>query len=247
MLIGIVSDIHANLAAFQTVLAALEQVGATKMIWCLGDMVGYGPKPNECLNLLRSYDHICVPGNHDWGVLGLTPAENFNGDARAVLEWTQRELTPDNKAYLKNLPLRWLPEPGGWTVVHASPRDPIWEYLLEKEEARENFPFFETPFCFVGHTHVPVVFRQAPESGSIKKALPQPTEQVFLGQARLIMNPGSVGQPRDGNPQAAFGILDTTNSTFHFLRIDYPIQKTQEEMKQLGFPKKLIARLGYGF
>jgi len=131
--------------------------------------------------------------------------------------------------------------------VHASPRDPIWEYLLDKEGAKENFPLFETSYCFVGHTHLPVVFRQTEPGGAIKMITPQPGEQVRLGSARLIINPGSVGQPRDGNPDAAYGILDTTAGVFHFLRVEYPITATQAAMNALGFPKKLVVRLEYGF
>src|SRR5438105_8697299 len=125
--IGIVSDIHANLVAFEAVLEALHEAGATERLWCIGDMVGYGPQPNECLDLLRSYDHICVPGNHDYGVLGKTDRASFNADALFVLRWTDERLTTDNRQYLESLPLRWEPD-DAFTVVHASPRDPIWEY-----------------------------------------------------------------------------------------------------------------------
>ncbi|HUS14350.1 MAG TPA: metallophosphoesterase family protein [Chloroflexia bacterium] len=247
MRIGIISDIHANLVAFETVLAALRDAGATERIWCIGDMVGYGPHPNECLDLLRSHDHICVPGNHDYGLLGKTDIQNFNGDARFALEWTAGVLTADNRAYLDALPLRWLPDPERFTVVHASPRDPIWEYLLDTGAAGECFPYFDTPYCLVGHTHVPVVFRQTQTDGPVKLAQPEPGEQVQLGQARLIMNPGSVGQPRDGNPQAAFAILDQEAGTLEFRRLDYAIATTQAAMRALNFPKRLISRLDYGF
>jgi predicted phosphodiesterase len=244
--IGIVSDIHSNLAAFETVLEALQKAGATERLWCIGDMVGYGPHPNECLDLLRSHDHICVPGNHDYGVIGKTERANFNADALFVLRWTDSVLTPDNRGYLEGLRPRWIPDEE-FTVVHASPRDPIWEYLLEAQAARECFPYFNTPYCFVGHTHVPVVFRQAGEDGPVKLIQPEPDEQVRLGESRLIINPGSVGQPRDGNPQAAYGILDTEQHTFEFHRLDYPIPVTQAAMRELNFPRRLISRLDYGF
>ena len=246
MRIGIISDIHANLPALETVLGALHEAGATERLWCIGDMVGYGPHPNECLDLLRSYDHICVPGNHDYGLLGKTDIANFNSDARAVLKWTGSVITADNRAYLEGLPLRWAPD-DQFTVVHASPRDPIWEYLLEAAAARECFPYFDTPYCLVGHTHVPVVFRQMEDKGPVKPILPEPGEQVRLGAARLILNPGSVGQPRDGNPHAAYAILDTEQAVFEFRRIPYPITTTQAAMRALDFPKRLIARLDYGF
>ncbi|HMA34682.1 MAG TPA: metallophosphoesterase family protein [Chloroflexia bacterium] len=247
MRIGIVSDIHANLAAFEIVLGALQQAGAIDRLWCIGDMVGYGPHPNECLDLLRSHDHICVPGNHDFGLLGKTPIQNFNADARFALDWTASVLTESHRTYLDQLPLRWLPDETLFTVVHASPRDPIWEYLLDTQAARESFPYFTTPYCLVGHTHVPVVFRQMQDGGPVKLVQPEPGEVVRLAEARLIINPGSVGQPRDGNPQAAYAIFDQEAGTLQFARIDYPIAVTQLAMRQLNFPKRLIARLEYGY
>jgi len=245
--IGIVSDIHANLAAFEAVIAALRTAGATERLWCIGDMVGYGPNPNECLDLLRSFDHICVPGNHDYGLLGKTDIENFNGDARFALEWTEEVIRQDNRDYLDALDQPWVPDNGDFTVVHASPRDPIWEYLLDVEAAYECFPFFGTPYCLVGHTHVPVVFRQSPGGGPVKLGQPEPGEQLRLGGTRMIINPGSVGQPRDGNPQAAFAILDLERATLEFQRVEYPISVTQAAMRELNFPRRLIQRLDYGF
>jgi predicted phosphodiesterase len=247
MRIGIVSDIHANLAAFETVIDALRQANATDRVWCIGDMVGYGPHPNECLDLLREYDHVCVPGNHDFGLLGKTPIEHFNSDARAVLEWTASVLRPDLHEYLNALDQPWVPDSGDFTIVHASPRDPIWEYLLNTEDARACMPLFGTPYCLVGHTHIPVVFRETSPGGPVKLAQPEPGEEVRLGPARLIMNPGSVGQPRDANPQAAYGIYDTEARTFTFHRIDYPITQTQSAMRALRFPKRLITRLDFGY
>lgn len=247
MRIGIVSDIHANLVAFETVITALQRAGATRRIWCIGDMVGYGPRPNECIDLLRSFDHICVPGNHDYGLLGKTDIAHFNADARFALQWTATVIRPDNLAYLGGLDQPWVPDRGNFTVVHASPRDPIWEYLLDAEAAAACFPYFATPYCLVGHTHVPAVFRQAAAEGPVKLVPPQPGEQVRLTEARMILNPGSVGQPRDGNPQAAYAILDPDQGTIEFQRIEYPVATTQAQMRALNFPKRLVARLDYGF
>ncbi len=247
MRIGIVSDIHANLAAFEIVIAALRKAGATDRLWCIGDMVGYGPHPNECLDLLRDFDHVCVPGNHDYGLLGKTPISNFNGDARFALEWTATVLRPDLHAYLDGLDQPWLPDNGQFTIVHASPRDPIWEYLLNTGDARECFPLFGTPYCLVGHTHIPVVFRETEPGGPVKLAQPESGEAVRLGESRLICNPGSVGQPRDSNPQAAYAILDQEERTLTFYRIDYPIAVTQAAMRALNFPKRLISRLDFGY
>jgi diadenosine tetraphosphatase ApaH/serine/threonine PP2A family protein phosphatase len=245
--IGIVTDIHANLAAFETVLAQLKAQKATERLWCLGDVVGYGPFPNECLDLLREYEHICLPGNHDWGAIGRADPNLFNSDARFVLEWTAERLTPDNRAYLEALPeIVHMPDVP-FTLVHASPRDHIWEYLLEPQEAAECFPFFETSYCLVGHTHVPAVFRQSPEDGTVKMILPEPNEMVRLSSPRLILNPGSVGQPRDHDPRAHYAIYDTDEHTLQFCRVDYPIAVTQGAMQALDFPRRLIARLDYGF
>ena len=247
MRIGIVSDIHANLAAFKTVLAKLNELGATERLWCLGDVVGYGPQPNECIELLREYEHVCLPGNHDWGAIGRADPNMFNAEARFALEWTAAHLTPDNKAYLAALP-EILPMPDApFTLVHASPRDPIWEYLLEPQAAAECFPLLDTPYCLVGHTHVPAVFRQSPNDEAVKLVLPELGETVRLGAARLIMNPGSVGQPRDHDSRAHFAVYDTAEQTILFERIDYPIDVTQAAMEALNFPRRLITRLDYGF
>ncbi|MGI8586094.1 MAG: metallophosphoesterase family protein [Chloroflexia bacterium] len=247
MRIGIVSDIHANLAAFEVVIGALRRVSATERLWCIGDMVGYGPQPNECLDLLRSFDHVCVPGNHDYGLLGKTDIENFNADARVALEWTESVIRPDNRAYLDALDQPWVPDNGPFSIVHASPRDPIWEYVVNVEEARECFSYFETPYCLIGHTHVPSVFRQVKQGGEVKLAQPSAGEQLRLGDDRLLINPGSVGQPRDGNPQAAYAVLDQELGIIEFQRADYPIAETQALMRDLRFPKRLITRLEYGF
>ena len=247
MRIGIISDIHANFVALETVLAKLKEVGATTRLWCLGDVVGYGPHPNECIDLLRTHEHICLPGNHDWGCIGRADPNMFNTEARFVLEWTAAHLNADNRDYLAALP-EIVPMPDvPFTLVHASPRDPIWEYLLEPQAAAECFPLIDTPYCLVGHTHVPAVFRQAPGDETVKMVLPEPTETVRLGAARLIVNPGSVGQPRDHDPRAHYAVFDSDENTLQFGRIDYDIAATQDAMRALDFPRRLITRLDYGF
>ena len=245
MRIGIVSDIHGNLAAFETVIATLKDLTATERIWCLGDIVGYGPYPNECIDLLRTFAHVCLPGNHDWGAIGRADPNLFNTEARAVLTWTADHLTADNRAYLAGLP-EILPMPDApFTLVHASPRDPIWEYLLDPDAAAECFPLLHTPYCLIGHTHVPTVFRRGPDE-VVKMILPEPTEVVRLGPQPLILNPGSVGQPRDRDPRAHCAVYDDAEQTIEFHRVEYPIPITQARMRELGFPQRLVNRLDYG-
>ena len=239
----LVSDIHANLAAFETVL---QDAGQFDFIWCLGDMVGYGPDPNECIALLRTYPHVCLAGNHDWAALGKLDVRGFNVDARVANQWTQSVLTPESQAYLQGLqPLR---TELGYTLVHGSPRQPIWEYVLDPLTAELNFPSFKTPVCFVGHTHVPVCFF-LPESGDdhlCEPHSPRYGHTVQLNNGRWIVNPGSVGQPRDGLPYAAYAILDAEHNTLEHRRAEYPIETTQGRMRAVKLPQRLIDRLAVG-
>ncbi len=263
MRIGIISDIHGNYVALH---AVLEQMGDIDSLWCLGDIVGYGPQPNECIDAIRLYPHLSIPGNHDWGMLGRLDAEMFNRDARTVLEWSRKNLTASNLAYMEALPVTMKAFGQCFTLVHASPRDPMWEYLLDLFDAAECFPLFSSRYCFVGHTHVPLIFRDM--SGVVKVAIPEPGEVMQLnvwpkvertdtsGGPRMIINPGSVGQPRDGDPRAAYMVLDIPDNatlagwdwtaTLTFERVEYPIEETQEIMRGLGFPPRLISRLELG-
>jgi len=245
MRIGIVEDIHANLPAFVRVLTKLKEHDATDHLWCLGDVVGYGPHPNECLELLREHDHRCVPGNHDWGTIGRTDPQLFNDISLWALNWTKERLSPDNRAYLESLPVT-IPVPDSpFTLVHGSPRDPIWEYLVEAEDAAPNFPLFATPYCLVGHTHLPRIFRLRAD-GTVTAREPQAGEVLTLGAERLIVNAGSVGQPRDGDPRAHYAVLDTSAGTILFDRVEYPIILTQARMRDWDFPVGLIRRLEIG-
>ncbi|MEA3459769.1 MAG: metallophosphoesterase family protein, partial [Chloroflexota bacterium] len=181
----VISDIHSNLAAFEAVLA---DAGEYDKVWCLGDLVGYGPRPNECIERLRQLDHVCVAGNHDWAAIGKLDLEDFNADARRACLWTRKTLSPENWKFLESLPERLEFPDLDFTLVHGSPRHPIWEYILSPFTAEANFAHFDTRFCLVGHTHVPTVFRQRPwDPGELSNPL-------HLGEERLIINPGSVGQ-----------------------------------------------------
>ena len=237
----IISDIHSNLAAFEAVLA---DAGAFDRVWCLGDVVGYGPDPNECIEQLRDLPHICVAGNHDWATLGKLDIEDFNADAKKACLWTREQLSPSNLEYLESLPKSLVEE--DFTLVHGSPRHPIWEYILNPSIAEANFEYFDTRFCFVGHTHVPVIYRDNPNQ-ACDTLIPSPDAQLVLGEERLIINPGSVGQPRDGDPRASYAVLDSDELALEYRRIPYPIEITQARMVEKGLPVRLIMRLAYGW
>lgn len=243
MRILIISDIHANYTAFETVLKDAE--GDWDFVWCLGDVVGYGPDPNECVEKLKTMPHLCLAGNHDWAALGRLDVRTFNPDARRAVEWTQETLTPDNVKYLEALPVTFVI--GEYTLVHASPREPVWEYILEPLIAALNFPHFETPYCFVGHTHQPVIYTMVEDNGDTHSASPQYRQPHHLNGKRQIINPGSIGQPRDQNPDAAYGILDMETGVFEHRRIPYDIAAVQERMRKHSMPERLVTRLEHGW
>ena len=237
----VLSDIHANLAALE---AVLEDAPDFDEVWCLGDLVGYGPKPNECIERVRGLPHTSLAGNHDWAALGKLDLSSFNTIARTANEWTQRQLTSSSRGYLNGLSPSL--QQGDFAMAHASPREPIWEYIMDTHTARENFEHFQTPYCLVGHTHVPVLFELDEDRGRCEALLPPLPEPVNLGSHRAIINPGSVGQPRDGDPRASYALLDTDEMTWSFHRVAYPIEVTQERMEAAGLPRRLIDRLEMG-
>ena len=242
MRILVISDIHANLPAFEAVLKAAD--GQWERIWFLGDIIGYGPDPNECIALLREFDHVSLSGNHDWAALDKLDIEEFNEDARAAVLWTRSVLSEESRTYLDSLPpKRGL---GDFTLAHASPRHPVWEYIIDYDTAVANFAHFDTAFCLVGHPHIPLhIVEDTP--GDLIILPPVIDEIVSLENQRVILNPGSVGQPRDDDPRAAYALLDTENLTWRFGRVPYPIEKTQQHMRQVGLPNALIQRLSFGW
>ncbi len=251
MRVLVLSDIHANLAALEAVLADAQELGYDET-WCLGDIVGYGPDPNECIERLGNLPGklVCVAGNHDWAALERLSVDDFNPEARRAVEWTRAELTARHRVWLEGLP----DDPqvlGRYTITHGSPRGPIWEYILTPSIAQSNFAYFSTPYCLVGHTHVPVIYRLAEgeEEGQRCQAL-IPAQDQFIrleGPHRLILNPGSVGQPRDSDPRASYALLDTEDDIWLYRRLPYPIELTQAKMREAGLPERLIARLSYGW
>ena len=171
----VLSDIHSNLEAFQ---AVLDDAGPVDQVWCLGDVVGYGPDPNGCVELLRSLPHLCTAGNHDWATLGKLDLRDFNPDAREANLWNRQQLTPENLAYLEALPEKLVN--GQFTLIHGSPRFPIWEYIIYASTAQLNFEHFDTPFCFVGHTHTPVIFRLVKEGDTVEVKEKSREKTAFL-------------------------------------------------------------------
>ena len=239
---AIIADIHANFTAFQAVLDDISQRGGVDEYWCLGDIVGYGPEPRECIKLLRSLNHICVAGNHDWGAAGKLGASEFNPDAAVACRWTALQLSKRDIAYLKKLPVTL--ERGHFTLVHGSPREPILEYIISQSIARENFPAFISRYCLAGHSHVPQIFKE--EDGDCLASRFLPEIKLILGSNRLIINPGGVGQPRDGDPRASYAIYDQEFGIIQLHRVSYDIEITQEKMMAAGLPIRLVTRLNQG-
>jgi len=238
--IGIVSDVHSN---YPALTAVLEDMSVVDELWCLGDIIGYGPFPNECVEALRANHCLAIPGNHDWGCAGKIPLDDFNVDARWACEWSRDVIEPEHLQYLSELPLTRTE--GDFTLAHGSAHEPIWEYTAYASVARLSFHYFSTRYCLVGHTHVPLVFVDA---GQQPETLhPGPDTPLQLGSTRAIINPGSVGQPRDGNPQAAYGVIDTDEAVFEFRRVDYDFREIQGRMVELAFPERLVKRLAYGW
>ena len=226
MRIAVLSDIHANLPALEAVIADLSDVDE---MWVLGDTVGYGPQPNEVIEALQRAGARSVLGNHDGAAIGVVNARYFNPDARAAIDWTSENVDVNARGYLATLPE--VRRDGGLTAVHGSPRDPIWEYITTSEIAAANFGAFDTRLCLFGHTHQPVAFRST--EGSVEAILGLPDTSVTLDvEARFLLNPGSVGQPRDGLRDAAYAILElgdpNDSGVIEFRRVGYDVDRTQE-------------------
>ena len=241
---AILADIHSNLVAFQAVLAAIEAEGGFDEIWCLGDVVGYGPEPHACIELLRNYKHVCVVGNHDWAAVGNIDISDFNPDAARACRWTAQQLNAQDIDYLLNLPEKIVL--GDFTLVHGSPRYPILEYLLSAGDACDNFGYFDTSFCLVGHSHVPSVFVQDKDGNCFDVGTADEIKLAWQSN-RLIINPGGVGQPRDGDSRASYMIYDSDAQMMYHYRVHYDITSTQKKMAEHKLPSFLIRRLSYGY
>jgi len=240
---ALIADIHANLTAFTAVLDNIEHRGGVAELWCLGDVVGYGPDPSQCIELLRKYKHICVVGNHDLAAIGKLALADFNPDAAFACRWTAQQLSPEDIEYLESLPQ--VIEKDDFTLVHGSPREPIWEYLISTSSAKENFAYFNSRFCLVGHSHVPLIFRQDEDVNCSFIPLSTNIGQV-LGKSRMIINPGGIGQPRDGDPRASYAIYDSESKVVRLYRVPYDINATQIRMVKKNLPMRLVVRLEHG-
>ena len=244
MRITLVTDVHANLAALEAVLRHAEERQALDEIWSMGDLVGYGPQPGECLALLRRYTFHSVIGNHDLAAVGGMDTTNFNPEAAAANAWTAKQLTPEDAEFLRGLPETIVRDE--ITMVHGSLRWPVWEYIFSTDAALGHFKRQQTPYSIVGHTHVPMLFEEAPDRDDPLVWPLSDEDVVDLKQRRLIINPGGVGQPRDGDPRSAYAVYDTDERAVTFYRIPYDIERTQQAMAAAGLPERLITRLSFG-
>lgn len=239
----IISDIHANLTALEAVLA---DAGSYDRVLCLGDVVGYGPDPDTCIERIRELPNLsCIKGNHDAAILGEIDVRAFNFEARASLVWLENALHPENKVWLGSLPESLTID--NFKLAHGSPRSPIWEYVMDVATAWANFSAFETPFCLVGHTHLPGVYQQDESSpNSVYLQLIEPDRPFWVNQ-KAIINPGSVGQPRDHDPRAAYLIHDDADDRWDFRRVAYDISQVQERIRAAGLPERHAQRLEGGW
>ncbi len=243
MRVLVISDIHANYTALE---AVLKDAGTVDETWCLGDLVGYGPDPNAVVEEMRDIARLtCILGNHDMAAIGRMPLEAFNGDARRSLIYHERVLSASNMDFMRSLSAN-VKVRGEATLAHGSPRDPLWEYILNALSAQVNFEHFETPWCFVGHSHIQCVFTQEEKNSRVTVNQTRADETVEL-RRKLILNPGSVGQPRDRDPRAAYAIYDTSALTWTSRRVEYNIPEVQERIRAAGLPEKHAARIAQGW
>jgi len=241
MRIAVISDIHANLAALEAVLAEIDTEPPDEL-WCLGDLVGYGPRPNECCEIVAARAAICLGGNHDLAVRGTIDLYEFSGDAAVAARWTQGILTPSAHAYLDGLEPEG--ERAGVALYHGSARDPVWEYVLSDEAAAATLALAGAPLVLVGHSHA--ALEVALRNGRLSGGLAPAGTELVLDDARRLLNPGSVGQPRDGDPRAAYLRLDLDGGPATFHRAAYDVERTQAEMHAAGLPETLAERLSVG-
>ena len=243
MRILVISDIHANYPALE---AVLQDAGKVDETWCLGDLVGYGPDPNMVIERVRELPNLtCILGNHDVAVMGKMALEAFNEDARRSLTWTEKVLSADAMDFLQTLPQNAKVR-GDVTLAHGSPRDPVWEYVLNTLSARLNFDQFETSLCFVGHTHIQCIFQLDKKADRVTMGTTKVDKPISLTQ-RAIINPGSVGQPRDRDPRAAYAIYDSHAKTWEAHRVEYDVAEVQRRIREAGLPEKHAMRLAEGW
>ncbi|MGB4595748.1 MAG: metallophosphoesterase family protein [Anaerolineaceae bacterium] len=236
----VISDIHANLTALE---AVIQHAGKVDQVFCLGDLVGYGPDPNEVVRLIRGLPNLtCIMGNHDAALLGFIDITAFNGEAFAALNIQNEMLDQEARNFLELLPVKIEVE--AITLSHGSPRNPIWEYILNATTASANFPEFETNGCLIGHTHVPSIFIE--REIAVPQLLLPGSGDRWKPTGKFILNPGSVGQPRDRNSRASYVIHDSDENTWEFTRVGYDIDSVIERVQAKGLPSRLGRRLKQG-
>ena len=243
MLYGVFSDVHGNYQALKAVLSFFRENKVSRYI-CCGDLVGYGPQPAECVRAVMDLPDVSVVlGNHDAALVGKMELRWFNHNAVKALEFARGKLSGAELAYLAAL--TETVTTGDFTLVHGSPMKPLTEYLLSESQFADNLTYWQTSPCFIGHSHMPVYFRQS--EGSLPETdFLRPAAKVMLDGVRYMINPGSVGQPRDGNPRASCGLYDPKKKTFELFRVDYDLSITQELMQACGLPQVLMERLTFG-
>ncbi len=238
---AIISDIHGNYEALESVLMEIDRHGVDSIL-CLGDVVGYGPNPNECVALIRERAEVTLAGNHDHAPLGRMDISYFNPWARSAIEWTRKELTQSSIDFLLELPLKI--DRDDFTIVHSTPLEPAdWNYIITIGDAVKNFPEFSTRVCFIGHSHVPMAI-SLNEGDDCRVLKENPI--VISEDLRYIINVGSVGQPRDLNPLSSFAFYDTSDKKYELVRVEYDIAKTQRKIRQSKLPDFLAERLELG-
>ena len=243
MRVAVVTDIHANRHAFEAVLADLEDAGADE-VWCLGDLVGYGGEPNECVELARERADLCLAGNHDLAVTGALGIEEFSRGAATSARWTQTVIAEENLVFLQGLAPEG--EDTGIGLYHGSPRDPVWEYVLTVPLAERCLDAAPQRVALVGHSHIALAFARPAGDGRVLATSAGAGDHADLDAGEWLINPGSVGQPRDGDPRAAWLLLDTDAQRAEWRRTEYDIPGAQQAIRAAGLPDSLAERLGYG-
>jgi diadenosine tetraphosphatase ApaH/serine/threonine PP2A family protein phosphatase len=241
MRVAVLSDIHSNLHALEAVLADVD-LQAPDQIWCLGDVVGYGPRPNECIAIIRERADLCLCGNHDLASTGGLDTADFSGDAGVAARWTRAALGAAEADWLRGL--EPLAERPGVELFHGSPRDPVWDYVLTEQIALISILETTAPLVLVGHSHVALALGW--DGDALAGGLAPDGTEVETAGRRWLMNPGSVGQPRDGDPRAAWALIDDAVGQSAFRRVPYPIEKTQAEIRDRDLPDALAQRLTHG-
>ncbi len=242
MKVLVLSDIHANYDALK---AVLEDAGSFDAVWCLGDVIGYGPEPNECITTIRSLPNLlCVLGNHDVAAMGKINTHLFNYEARVSINWLKNQLSQESIKFLDNVEEKIVNQ--DVTLVHGSPYNPIWEYVLDPYIAKFNFDHFSTRYCFVGHTHQPLICAFNSETQGIEWGQPE-MGVVYPLKEKVILNPGSVGQPRDYDPRASYAVYDSEKFTWQVNRVEYDISAVQDKIIQKNLPLRHAQRLSGGW